>query len=670
MDPKTETEQCTHCGWVLGGRALSPLYLAPGTILTGKYLIGRTLGQGGFGITYLAFDLNLEIKLAIKEYLPINMATRAEGRSEVSILPGDSETRFIYGRAQFLDEARKLAQFEEHTGIVSIRDYFEANGTAYFVMNYVDGLSYKEFLKKKGGRVPLELALRIMIPVMKALEHVHKAGMLHRDVSPDNIYLARKGPVKLLDFGAARYAAGERSQNLSVILKPGYAPEEQYRAKGHQGSWTDVYATAATLYASLVGRPPTDALERLGEDHVARPSELGVDIPPQTEAALMKALALRAEKRFQTMEAFRLALTDRGGTTSQTPTISEPREVPVVELERVIPAEPEPMEITVEELERIPVSSTAPPLDPIHDQIDDRPTERPMDRPVERLDDRLVDRPVEQPVEPSPPPSQPLGRFAKKAQPPAKAELKPAPEAEPPTSPELVAPPARKKRLVTSLLIGVFLALAVFGAWTLSRPYVVRFFTTSIRHFPADDLAGVIEKGSVQFDSKVSADGRGALRIDSQKPNKLWLYQVDGLDIDNAAVLYRAKIKTQDFRGRVMLEMACRVAGRGEYFSRGVDRALTGTNDWTPLEIPFFLLKGQKLTTVNLWLALGGRGRVWIDDVQLLKRPLPGRKPWAEEGAPKGLEPDGARPPGPGGTNPGSAPPGSSRPGTDGRPPS
>lgn len=172
------------------------------------------------------------------------------------------------------------------------------------VMSYIDGITLKKYADQNGGKLPLDAVLTLMLPIMKALETVHKAGILHRDISPDNIYITKNFNVKLLDFGAARYAIGEHSKSLSVLLKPGYAPVEQYKTKGNQGPWTDVYAVGATIYRILTGITPPDALDRLDEDTIRKPSEMGVVIGPQYEQAIMKALSVRIADRFQSMEEF------------------------------------------------------------------------------------------------------------------------------------------------------------------------------------------------------------------------------------------------------------------------------------------------------------------------------------------------------------------------------
>lgn len=314
MQEKGDAEVCPYCGYREGTPPLAPHYLRPGTVLAGKYLVGRGLGHGGFGTTYIARDQVLGIKLAIKEYLPQDCASRAPGSNMVVPFSGDGAKRFADGLESFLQEARTLARFDGSPNIVGVRDFFTENGTAYLVMNYLEGITLKQYLVRSGGKpVPFEKMLGILLPVMDALRTVHAAGLLHRDVSPDNIFLTTSGQVTLIDFGAARQSMNLNVQNVqqqsvSVILKPGYAPEEQYRSHGRQGPWTDIYALGATMYRTLTGRIPPEALDRLENDTLVPPSKLGIRIPAYAEAAILRAMAVHAENRFQTVDEFRAAL--------------------------------------------------------------------------------------------------------------------------------------------------------------------------------------------------------------------------------------------------------------------------------------------------------------------------------------------------------------------------
>jgi serine/threonine protein kinase len=308
MSEKGTAAICPYCHWKDGDEEESVLFLPPGTVLNHRYLLGKVLGNGGFGVTYLALDLDLKIKLAIKEYLPNGFVTRIGTKQHVSVFSGHQEEAYRDGLNKFLDEAQVLAKFSTIPGIVTVRDYFAQNNTAYLVMYYLEGMTFKEFLKRNNEKIPYDTALTILYPAMTALGEVHKHHILHRDISPDNIYITKDRQIKLLDFGAARQVLGEQSRSLDVILKRGYAPEEQYRTRGKQGPWTDVYAAAATFYRAIVGETPPDSLERLGDDTIVPPSKHGVFLPPAMESALMKALSVRAADRYQTMREFSDAL--------------------------------------------------------------------------------------------------------------------------------------------------------------------------------------------------------------------------------------------------------------------------------------------------------------------------------------------------------------------------
>ena len=292
---------CPHCGFNVEEE--QPFLALPmGALLNGRYMTGKVLGVGGFGITYLGYDLTLEIKVAVKEYMPSGLATRHSDKYSVA-LTGRGQEDYQNGMERFLEEARILAKLQNTPNIVSVQNYFKENNTAYFVMEYIDGMSLKAYVASQGGKIPYDQALTILMPVMQALTQVHALNLTHRDISPDNISITSKGESKLLDFGAARFSIGDE-KSVSVILKHGYAPEEQYSSKGNQGPWTDVYAMGATLYRCVTGELPPDSIMRVHNDTLKKPSELGVPLPPQVEQAIMKALAVKAEDRFSTMEAF------------------------------------------------------------------------------------------------------------------------------------------------------------------------------------------------------------------------------------------------------------------------------------------------------------------------------------------------------------------------------
>ena len=307
MAPLQGDGQSCGCGKNVNDYEAPSHHLSAGTLLRKRYLVGKAIGEGGFGITYIGRDQVLKLRVAIKEYYPNGYSNRNHEMSNRVTLgkTEDKENWFSRGMERFLQEAQTLAQFYEEPGVVGVRDFFEENGTAYIVMDYLDGVTMKEYIQRKGPISPGKL-FELLEPVMTALEKIHAAGLIHRDISPDNLMLLRNGMVKLLDFGAVRDVTADKS--LSVVLKPGYAPEEQYRTKGQQGPWTDVYALCATIYKCITGITPDESLERVYEDSLKAPSALGVSISPKQEQALLQGLRVRRSERIQDMNALRQGL--------------------------------------------------------------------------------------------------------------------------------------------------------------------------------------------------------------------------------------------------------------------------------------------------------------------------------------------------------------------------
>ena len=294
---------CPYCGFDLEENEKKfPVALRAGTVLNGRYIIGRVLGQGGFGITYLALDTQLNAKVAIKEFMPNDIATRIG--TTVSVAMDTKSEEFAYGAERFQEEARTLAKFIGNPNIAGVSSYFDENDTSYFVMDYIEGISFKTYIANHGGKISVEETLNVMIPVLRALTAVHAEGFIHRDVTPDNIYITKDGMVKLLDFGSARYSIGDKSKSLDVILKVGYAPKEQYIRRSRQGPFTDVYSCAACFYAAITGFLPPESLERLDEDTLVPISQCGIDIPEYLDKAILKGLAVQPEDRFQSAAEF------------------------------------------------------------------------------------------------------------------------------------------------------------------------------------------------------------------------------------------------------------------------------------------------------------------------------------------------------------------------------
>ena len=275
-----------------------------------EYELVRVLGSGGFGITYLGYDHHLDKAVAIKEYLPNDLAVRTDNNS---VLPKSTQNKADYewGLARFLNEAQTLARFD-HRHIIKIHRFFRAHGTGYSVMEYAEGETLSEVLQRKGTLTEAELKA-ILFPILDGLEAVHEADFLHRDIKPGNIVIRDDGSPVLIDFGSARQAVAGKSRSVTAIVTPGYAPIEQYSAKGHQGPWTDIYGLGAVCYRCLVGEPPDDATERLREDPLVPISKR---CKGKASAALLGAIdrALRVDEgeRPQTIAAWREVLAGDG----------------------------------------------------------------------------------------------------------------------------------------------------------------------------------------------------------------------------------------------------------------------------------------------------------------------------------------------------------------------
>ncbi|MCI5901603.1 MAG: protein kinase [Blautia sp.] len=311
---------CPFCGFdrreyesVRSGRALKP-----GTILNGQYYLGKVLGEGGFGITYIAMDLYLEMPVAVKEYFPTSLAFRdtQSGSTEVvTARTGERRSYFENGLRSFSEEAKKLGKFRNEEGIVQVCSFFYENGTAYMVMEYVDGISLQKYLEQRGVLTEKE-TLEILMPVMQILIRVHEEGIVHRDISPDNIMIDRSGKVSLIDFGAARMLSSAGTHSITVVLKQGYAPIEQYETHGRQGPWTDVYALCATMYRMMAGKKPQEAVARISGDRVRPLAVLAAEnkIPPvsrRVSEAIQKGLSMKAEDRYQNMQELLFDLTKK-----------------------------------------------------------------------------------------------------------------------------------------------------------------------------------------------------------------------------------------------------------------------------------------------------------------------------------------------------------------------
>ena len=312
-------DKCLHCmvGVYDGSTGICPVcnhrkdetnadYQLPiGSVIGGRYIVGRALGQGGFGITYIGWDIPDNRKIAVKEYYPSGCISRKKDNYTVAPYE-DTENFFIYekGKKRFLDEAERLKEINDVSNVVRVNAYFSENNTAYIVMDYVEGISFKKYLFDCGGKTTLTDTLEKLHPVVTALSEIHKKGILHRDISPDNIILSPLGAV-LIDFGSSREYSFETPTSKTINVKTGYAPMEQYDTHGKQGPWTDVFAFASTIYRAVTGTLPANAIIRSeNSSELKSPHLLNPDITPAEERVLLKGMEVDIQKRYQDIDSF------------------------------------------------------------------------------------------------------------------------------------------------------------------------------------------------------------------------------------------------------------------------------------------------------------------------------------------------------------------------------
>ena len=289
---------CPECGLSHQNYTHEVGILPPGTKLNEKYVIGRLLGRGGFGATYLAYSTELNRIVAIKEYFPTGIATRGRGETNLTVISPEKNDVFRKGATKMYEEAETIFKFNNCSNIVSVYEFFYDNATVYFAMEYLEGIDLKNYIYKKGGRISELEIIKVVQGICSALATVHDAGMLHRDISPDNMFICTNGQVKLIDFGSAKQVVTEdANRNYSVVVKQGFAPSEQYTAKGKQGPWTDLYAVGATIYYSLTGKLPPDAMSRVDTPEIVFHPSYGIS--EGMTRIIDKCMKIKIDERYQ-----------------------------------------------------------------------------------------------------------------------------------------------------------------------------------------------------------------------------------------------------------------------------------------------------------------------------------------------------------------------------------
>ena len=274
--------------------------LGLGYVLRDRYKINALIGINGFEITYKAWDKKETRDVAIKEYCPQELVNRANGLTDYMLLDAYNN-EYNYGLRKFMQEARSLSAFKGNNNIVTVYDYFEEGDTGFMVMEYLNGLSLKEYMERCDSKVSEEMMIHVSFSAIEALNDIHSAGMVHRDLSPESIFICDDKKVKLIDFGVVDNDMAHENLSGTIVLKPGYAPLEQYASGNKTGPWTDIYALGATLYYITTGTRPLDAPSRVETDELREPKEINARIPDPLNRAIMKAMSIRKEDRYDSV---------------------------------------------------------------------------------------------------------------------------------------------------------------------------------------------------------------------------------------------------------------------------------------------------------------------------------------------------------------------------------
>lgn len=317
MAEKGNAAVCSECGWDDSLENGSSSNLPLRTILNNRYLIGRALRQNEYSASYLALDIVHKKKLIVKEYLPGNIIYRSSKNLNLVIRETTHQEEFNSGLGKFMEEGIALQRISYQPGIGQVQDVFWANGTAYRVIEYIDGITFEKYIEKNGGKISFHQLIKVITPVMTALGQVHANGLLHFDIHPRNIIVTRNEIGSLVNFSGAAFVIAYQNKTLRSFLRTGYSPKEFYKDIRTSGPWSDIYSLAATMYRALTGEAPPDAFARAQSDPIKPPSKAGLRLSGDTEASLMKALSIRPQARYQMVKQFKKAITDAWYSTER-----------------------------------------------------------------------------------------------------------------------------------------------------------------------------------------------------------------------------------------------------------------------------------------------------------------------------------------------------------------
>jgi serine/threonine protein kinase len=313
MEPRDAAEVCPRCSWSDTYSVQPQFYLPPHTILMDRFTVGRALGYGGYSVTYLAWDGAEKRKAVVKEYLPGGMITRSFGNPMALILTPDLQPIFDHGLSLFVREAEAVQSMGKSGHFYESRAIFRQNGTAYQSLEWLEGMDFATYMQRHPGGISVELALRMLLPVVEGLERAHALNITHENLAPSNVFLTRSAQVKTLDFGHARRFLRRQVPQLEFGIKDGYAAEEQYRPDGSVGPWTDLYSIACIFYFALTGKTPPPSPERAARDHLTPLVVPNSDV----QSAVLRGMQVHGPLRFASMEDFRRALTGQKGAMAQ-----------------------------------------------------------------------------------------------------------------------------------------------------------------------------------------------------------------------------------------------------------------------------------------------------------------------------------------------------------------